>query len=147
MADASRIAAAHVASANDAYAPLAAQWAAVDLTEHTEAWSATLASGPGVVWVAASLDGFVHGGPARRTEPGVSHEVYAIHVLPAQRGTGLGAALWTAIRDELGGALYVDTLAELPCCRFYERHGGERIEERPTDFRGAARTHVTYRFR
>jgi hypothetical protein len=40
----------------------------------------------------------------------------------------------------------VDTLAELRCCSFYERHGGEIVERRPTGFYGATRTHVTYRW-
>lgn len=140
--DAATIAAVHIASADDAYRPLAAEWRAPDAVAREAMWRETLASGLVLI---ADDGGFAHGGPARRAEPNVTDEVYAIHVLPAQRGRGLGTALWNAIRAQLG-ALYVDTLGELACCRFYERHGGQRIEERPFHFYGAERTHVTYRF-
>lgn len=133
----------HIASSEDAYRPLAAEWTLPDPLVREAMWRETLRK-DALVFVTG--DAFVHGGPARRAEPGVANEVYAIHVLPAARGSGVGTALWLAMRKELG-ALYVDTLAELACCRFYERHGGERIEERPLLFHGADRTHVTYRFR
>jgi hypothetical protein len=42
--------------------------------------------------------------------------------------------------------MYVYTLAELACCSFYERHGGQLCERFPTDFHGAERTQVTYRW-
>jgi hypothetical protein len=40
--------------------------------------------------------------------------------------------------------MFVDTLAELRACSFYERRGGQVVERRPMDFHGATRTHVTY---
>jgi ribosomal protein S18 acetylase RimI-like enzyme len=80
----------------------------------------------------------------------VDVEVHVIHVLPAFRGRGIGDALWMAVCVEIRGpslaSMYVDTVAELACCAFYGSHGGELVERRPTNFHGAERTHVTYRW-
>jgi hypothetical protein len=42
--------------------------------------------------------------------------------------------------------MYVDTLAELRVCSFYERHGGVAIARGDITFLGALRTHVAYRW-
>lgn len=156
--DAAAIAAVHLQSSDDAYAPLARDWPRADPIARAARWTKTFTAEPDTqIFVAeaaeadAPIIGFAAGGPSRRKEPGVASEVYVIHVLPGQRGRRVGEALWNeitnALRNSSGSAgLYVDTLAELACCRFYERHGGIRIEERPIDFRGAQRTHVTYRW-
>ena len=155
--DAEAIASVHIASSDEAYAPLAAEWASADTATRAARWEKSIAETTSrlpLVLVAEDtlgrVIGFVSGGHARRTEPAVPFEVYVIHVHPAHRGRAIGDALWIAACRELRGpqlaALYVDTLAELRCCSFYERHGGQLIERRRTDFHGATRTHVTYRW-
>jgi ribosomal protein S18 acetylase RimI-like enzyme len=154
VGDARGIALVHIASSDDAYAPLAGQWRAEGIEERTAKWAAGLGEPDRLVLVAEDAHGvvigFVIGGPARRREPGAELEIYAIHVSPPHRGRKVGEALWNAACLELRGpglvALYVDTLAELRACSFYERHGGEVVERRVTDFLGARRTHVTYRW-
>ncbi len=154
VGDARAIALVHIASSDDVYAPLAAEWRAVDPDERAARWARSLDEEHRFVLVAEDADGavigFVTGGPARRTEADAPLEIYAIHVLPAHRGRGAGDALWSAACRDLRGpelsALYVDTLAELRACSFYERHGGKVVERRVTTFHGAARTHVTYRW-
>jgi ribosomal protein S18 acetylase RimI-like enzyme len=153
--DAAAIAAVHVASSEEAYAPLAAEWSRGNLEARAAHWSAILAKESSErVMVAQDgtglVVGFVGGGRARRPEPAAEVEIYVIHVHPDHRGRGVGGVLWTAVCSELRGpslrATYVDTLAELRCCSFYARRGGQVVERRATDFHGATRTHVTYRW-
>jgi ribosomal protein S18 acetylase RimI-like enzyme len=150
--DASAIATVHIASSDEAYAPLAAEWPRGDVHERTARWSTALAKDLAIVAEdgGGTIIGFVSGGPARRSEPAAEMEIYVIHVQPDARGRGLGGALWDAACSTLRGsslvATYVDTLAELRCCSFYARRGGVVIEESATDFHGASRTRVTYRW-
>jgi ribosomal protein S18 acetylase RimI-like enzyme len=155
MGDAAGIAAVHIASSDEAYAPLAAEWSRANIEARTARWATILAKeGPELVMVAedgtGGIIGFVGGGPARRPEPAAEVEIYVLHVHPGLRGRGVGGALWEIACSELRGrsllATYVDTLAELRCCSFYERRGGGIIERRTTDFHGASRTHVTYQW-
>jgi ribosomal protein S18 acetylase RimI-like enzyme len=149
--DASAITNVHILSSEDAYAPLAAVWPAVDMVARTAFWTKTLSEGA-AVFVAedadASVVGFGQGGPARRTMLGAEVEVWVLHVLPGCRGRGIGDALWAAICREARGpellAMYVETLAELACCSFYERHGGAVGLQWLANFHGVARTHVAY---
>jgi phosphinothricin acetyltransferase len=155
VGDAAAIAAVHIASSDDAYAPLAAHWPPADPVKRAAAWTKTLSEEDprAPVFVAedaGAIVGFGQSGPARRSEPSADVEVHVIHVLPAYRGRGIGDALWTAVCEEIRGpnlaSMYVETLAGLACCSFYESHGGELVERRPTSFYGAERTHVTYRW-
>jgi ribosomal protein S18 acetylase RimI-like enzyme len=154
VGDARAIALVHIASSDDVYAPLAAEWPADDPDERTARWARNLGEENRLVLVAADADrsviGFVTGGPARRREPDAELEIYGIHVFPGDRGRGVGDALWNAACRDLRGldlkAMYVDTLAELRVCSFYERRGGKVVERAVTDWYGAQRTHVTYRW-
>jgi GNAT superfamily N-acetyltransferase len=146
----------HVESSEEAYAPLANAWPAVDLERRRALWAGWVDEaqrGDGgrvelVGEVEGRVVGFISGGPARQRERGAELEVYVIHVLPSQRGTGLGSLLWSAACQRLRGpglrSLYVSTLAELRCCSFYERHGGQVLSRRPHLFHGAERTEVIY---
>ncbi|MEY4548086.1 MAG: hypothetical protein RL685_4281 [Pseudomonadota bacterium] len=154
--DVDAIVAIHVESTNDAYAPLAKTWPAVDIEQRRAHWVQWLqegqASGGRRVEVVAALDGevvgFSSGGLARDSTPGAEVELYVIHVLPRHRGAGVGAALWSVVCQRLRGpalhSMYVSTLAELRCCAFYERHGGRVASRRPRSFHGAERTEVIY---
>jgi ribosomal protein S18 acetylase RimI-like enzyme len=153
--DAAAIAAVHIASSDDAYAPLAADWPGSDVGARTASWATTLAKDPSELVLVAEdptgrVIGFVSGGRARRREPSAEMEIYVIHVRPEHRGRGVGGMLWDAACAEVRGpvlvAIYVDTLAELRCCSFYARRGGVVVEQRAMDFHGASRTHVTYRW-
>jgi GNAT superfamily N-acetyltransferase len=145
----------HIASSDEAYAPLAATWARSDMAARAARWATTLANDSRELVLVAEdatgmIIGFAGGGPARRPEPAAEVEIYVIHVHPDHRGRGLGSVLWDTACDQLRGsglvATYVDTLGELRCCSFYARRGGTVVERRPTDFHGASRTHVTYRW-
>jgi len=149
--DAAGIASVHAISSEDAYAPLAGEWSAPTIERRTAMWHASLEGGAErvlVAEVAGTMVGFVSGGHARRARVVADVELHVIHVLPAHRGRGIGAALWERACGILRGpelaSMYVDTLAELRSCGFYAARGGQVIEHRPTDFHGAIRTHVTY---
>jgi len=154
-ADARSIASVHIASSNDAYAPLAACWPAEDIDARAAKWAKRLTEEASLLVIVAedegAVVGFAAGGPARRQEPHTEVEIYAIHVTPTLRGQGVGHAIWNAACSALRGpalaAIYVDTLAELRACSFYERHGGQVTERASTSFLGALRTHVTYRWK
>jgi phosphinothricin acetyltransferase len=156
LGDAAAIAAVHIASSDDAYAPLAAVWPVADPVKRAAAWTKSLSEDDprSPIFVAedagGAVIGFSRGGPARRLEPRADVEVHVIHVLPAFRGRGIGDALFcsacAAVRGAKLASMYVETIAELACSSFYESHGGQLVERRSVDFHGASRTHVTYRW-
>lgn len=155
VSDAEAIARVHVESSQDAYAPVARDWPTPDLPARVARWASSLEGSsldPSQVDLVATVDdivvGFIGGGPARRTDFEAEQEVYVIHVLPGHRARGRGSQLWAAacrrLRGEKLAAMYVETLAELRCCSFYEARGGELASRVPSTFHGAAATAVVY---
>jgi ribosomal protein S18 acetylase RimI-like enzyme len=149
--DAEGIARVHIASADDSLAALARQWPASDLVRRTEQWVKSLQAADRVDMVATVADqvvGFIGGGPPRQQDIPGGVEIYVVHVLPAQRGAGIGGQLWdvacTTLRGPALAPLYLETLAELPCCTFYDARGGEVLTRTPGTFFGGAVTHVAY---
>jgi hypothetical protein len=141
-ADAAAIAALHVASWRSAYrgmlpdayldGPIEAERAAY--------WQATLAQpAPGDAVLLAPGAGFVAGFAA----PDGDALLDNLHVLPARRGGGLGAALLVAVARALaaGGAramhLWVFD-ANAGARRFYERHGAVPTAQRVAELFGAS---------
>ena len=154
-ADAEGIARVHIASAEDSCAPLAKDWPAPDVAKRTERWAASLKASLGdssrvdlVATVEERVVGFISGGPARRSDVPAAVEVYVVHVLPHYRGRGVGSRLWelayATLRGPSGLALYVGTLAELPCCAFYEARGGEVLRRSAGTFHGNGVTELVY---
>lgn len=150
-ADAEGIARVHIASADDSLAPLARAWQASDLVRRTEQWAASLQAVDRldlVATVANQVVGFIGGGPPRQQRIPGCVEIYVVHVLPAHRGGGIGGQLWdlacTTLRGPAHAPLYLETLAELPCCTFYDARGGEVFTRTAGTFYGGAVTHVAY---
>jgi GNAT superfamily N-acetyltransferase len=153
--DSQAIARVHVASSQDAYAPLAQEWQCLDVPERATRWASSLSGSqldPRRVDLVATLAGvviaFISAGPARRRDLGVALEVYVIHVLPQHRGRGVGSQLWNAacalLRGEALSAFYIETFAELRCCSFYEAHGGKVMSRMPEAFHGSTVTKLVY---
>jgi ribosomal protein S18 acetylase RimI-like enzyme len=158
MADAEAIARVHIASSEDSYAPLAEAWRARDVAESTARWEGWLGQAlidpqrcELVAEVGGRVVGFIGAGPARRDDVNAVVEVYVIHIHPANRANGLGSALWATacarIREAALRSLYVETLAELRCCSFYEARAGERVSSIPDTMHGGAVTRVVYLWR
>ena len=154
-ADAEAVAHVHLVSSRDSYRPLAREWTELDPARGVEQWTARAYEAqhdPQRVCLVAESDAaiiaFVSGGPPRRSEVGAEHEVYVIHVLPNHRGRGVGGALWSRACDSLRGEqlrpLYLDTLAQLDCCAFYEARGGLEVSREPGEFKGGSVTWLAY---
>lgn len=90
----------------------------------------------------------VGGGPPRQQKVPGAVEIYVVHVLPVHRCAGIGGKLWdlacTTLRGPALAPLYLETLAELPCCAFYDARGGEVLTRAAGAFYGGAVTHLTY---
>ncbi len=101
-----------------------------------------------VATVADEVVGFIGGGPPRKQDLPGGVEIYVVHVLPAHRGAGIGGQLWelacTTLRGPALSPLCLETLAELPCCSFYDARGGEVITRAAGTFFGGAVTHLVY---
>jgi GNAT superfamily N-acetyltransferase len=143
----------HIASSDDAYAPLAKHWPAPDATHRARLWAQALASPRDnradlVAIVDDAIVGFISGGPRRDNDIDAELEIYVIHVLPEHRGHGVGGALWTEACARLRGptlrSMLLQTFAELRCCVFYERHGGQIAARKPEEFHGGAVTRLVY---
>lgn len=151
QSDAEGIAHVHIASGDDSLAPLAHEWPVSDVVRRAEQWAASLQVADRLYVVATVADqvvGFIGGGPPRRQETPDAVEIYVVHVLPAHRGKGIGGLLWdlacTTLRGPALAPLYLETLAELPCCAFYDARGGEVLTRRAGTFFGGAVTHLAY---
>jgi hypothetical protein len=97
QADADGTARVHIASADDALAPLARQWPASDINRRTEQWVKSLQAVGRLDMVATVADqvvGFIGGGPPRQQDIPGAVEIYVIHVLPTHRCAGVGGQLW-----------------------------------------------------
>jgi GNAT superfamily N-acetyltransferase len=158
MPDADAIARVHIDSSQEAYAPLAQEWPAADLDARRARWERFLTRWQQdserfglVAEVDGRVVGFIVAGPARRDDVGAEVEVTVIHVLPEHRGKGVGSMLWAAACERVRGpalrSMYVETLAELRCCSFYEAHGGELASRTTETWYGGAVTKVVYLWR
>lgn len=77
--------------------------------------------------------GYISGGAIREPVAGFDAELYAIYLLKAEQGAGIGRRLVRRLAGrlcELGyRAMMVRVLSANPACRFYERLGGELVGE------------------
>jgi ribosomal protein S18 acetylase RimI-like enzyme len=141
-ADLPTVAAIHIASWQDAYKGVVPDALLVDrsIEGSLSGWRSTFTKYPANVTVATTQDGTIHGfccaGPvvdAAKNAP-FEFQIYGLHVLPAFRQRGIGAALLRAAfaraRDsERMKSAIVWTLRDLQLSRrFYEREGGQVVK-------------------
>ena len=118
---------------------------ALSYAEREEQWTGALTAGGSCLFVAEGdeqIVGFAAGGPNREDRadeyPG---ELWAIYLLQAAQGRGLGRVLFEAVRGWLRvrelEPFLLWAVADNPACGFYERLGGTRIVTQPADIRGA----------
>ena len=92
--------------------------------------------------------GFAHGAPERPARPDYAGELYAIYVLKAFQGRGVGRDLVLAVVDWFIGhgirSMLVWVLVDNPSRRFYERMGGRQLDTKRIDLGGAALDEVAY---
>ncbi|BAZ31778.1 GCN5-related N-acetyltransferase [Cylindrospermum sp. NIES-4074] len=92
--------------------------------------------------------GFASGGKERNSDRLNSGEVYAIYILKHYQGQGLGSRLISTIAARLYQfgmvSMLVWVLADNPACRFYQRLGGERVEQKQEEIGGVQLIEVAY---
>jgi len=98
-----------------------------------------------VVELEDEVVGFAQGGPNRRDAR--EGELYAIYVLQASQGQGLGKALFQRIAEDLAEyeAMQVSVLRDNPACQFYERFGGQVFKESMIERGGVELVQRVYR--
>jgi ribosomal protein S18 acetylase RimI-like enzyme len=127
-ADAVAAAAMHAACWREAYGPyvdrVLLEERLADSARWTTAWTRLLVDGPPRVLAedGGEIVGFAVAGPSREEEPVTPQELYAIYTRAAYWGTGLGQALWEAVRPAEPCSLWV--LEDNARARaFYRRNG------------------------
>ncbi len=148
LGDVPEIARVHVDAWRETYPGLLPDFVLRGLSydERERQWRRALAEGETCLYVArvdGVVPGFAAGGTNRDPEfadvyPG---ELYAIYLLRAYQGLGLGRSLFAAVsmwlRTQGFGRFLLWAVAENPSCGFYERLGGMRFITRPTEVHGA----------
>ena len=129
-ADIDMLARLHVAAWRESYPGLLPEAEIAARTEDVRRaqWTRAFSTGRSRIWVAPDL-GFAQAGSQRdddMRQRGYPQELYALYVLRAGHGTGIGAALFNAVRSPRPmTALVIDGNAR--ACRFYEKQGGRLI--------------------
>ncbi len=126
----------------------------LDYARSAEKWAQLLGATEGKtrVFVAENecgeVVGFACGGPIREPLPGYDGELYAIYVLKAYQGRGIGRALVASVAGDLLGrgyrSLVIWVLRDNPSRGFYEALGGRMIAEKTTEIGGTEQVEVGY---
>lgn len=97
---------------------------------------------------AGEVVGFASGGPMREGTAGYDAELYAIYLLQAAQGKGIGRRLTCALARALGAqgfkSLCVWVLAANPAYAFYEALGGTSVETRQIEIGGESLSEIAY---
>jgi len=140
-ADAAGIARVHVQSWRETYAGIVPEshLAGLDVAARAQRWQDSFgqAKPPWGAFVALSgagdgeVLGFVSLGAAREDFNGFTGELYALYLLQAAQGAGIGRQLFDAARQSLKScginAMYLWVLADNPTAGFYRHMGGREI--------------------
>jgi len=92
--------------------------------------------------------GFASGGPIRSQNTTYKGELNAIYILESYQGRGIGRQLVSAIANSLAQngmtSMLIWVFADNPACLFYERLGGQKVDEKPYEVGGVTLTEVAY---
>ena len=105
-------------------------------------------------WVYVAVDavgrlvGFVSGGMGRDEDPVYKSELYAIYILQAYQGQGIGRLLALALVEKLVqmgfDSMLLWVFADNPARRFYEAMGGQLVKTSQFELSGATIDEVAY---
>lgn len=109
----------------------------------------------GVMFVAEAPEreivGFVVGGPPQEPDEEFACELWAIYLLRAYQGQGIGRQLFRRFVEEMVGrgntSMLLWVLAENPTVRFYERMGGTKVREKEIEIGGKTLVEWAYGWR
>jgi L-amino acid N-acyltransferase YncA len=147
-ADAAGIARVHVDSWRSTYAGIMPDTLLAGMTyaDREEMWINRLSNqeNPNPLLVAEDAQGrivgFAAAGPERTSRPDYGAEVYAVYLLEAEQGAGIGKVLFTEAASrlrELGyDSLLVWVARDNPACGFYAALGGVLIDEKEEEYGG-----------
>ena len=93
--------------------------------------------------------GFVSGGPERTDDTIYVAELYAIYILKAYQGQGIGRLLTETLvkrllKDNMNTMLLWVLADNHVACRFYEVLGGQRLKTKQAEFGGLVLEEVAY---
>ncbi len=101
-----------------------------------------------VAEVDGQLVGFAAGGPERTGDPEYKGELYAIYLLKAHQGKGIGRMLVRVVAERLTRSglttMLIWVLAVNPACFFYEACGGKAVRQRPSEIGGKTFDEIGY---
>lgn len=148
LEDASTIARVHIDAWRETYQGIIpdSYLAQLSYEKRTKQWEqALIDQRVYVVELEDEVVGFAQGGPNRRDAR--EGELYAIYVLRASQGQGLGKALFQRIIEDLAEyeAMQVSVLRDNPACQFYERFGGQVFKESMIERGGVELVQRVYR--
>ena len=105
-------------------------------------------------WVYVAVDavgrlvGFVSGGMGRDEDPVYKSELYAIYILQAYQGQGIGRLLALALVEKLVqmgfDSMLLWVFADNPARRFYEAMGGQLVKTNQFELSGVTIEEVAY---
>ena len=158
-ADAAAIARVHVDSWRTTYCGIVPDdyLAQLSYAERERRWQSDLInaeSGQSAYFVYVAEDesgqivGFASGGPERIGDPVYTGELYAIYILAAHQGNGMGRRLVQSLAARLVQAgmrsMLVWVLADNPSRHFYEALAGEPVRQQPIEIGGVMLDEVAY---
>jgi ribosomal protein S18 acetylase RimI-like enzyme len=152
--DAAAIARVHVDSWRTTYRGIVADdvLSGLSYERRERNWVQWLSTPEVTVYVAeeeSGIVGFASGGPGQDGDPDYAAELYAIYLLQAHQGKGLGRRLFVSVAERLAQAgthsmlLWV-LAANHQARRFYEGLGGVKVRERQYDIGGTMYGEVAY---
>jgi L-amino acid N-acyltransferase YncA len=155
VADARAIAEVHIAAWRSTYPGIVpdAYLAGLSVDEREGRWAKILTGQDGTfAYVAVDekgqVVGFASGGPLREGDPAYKGELYAIYLLPDQKGKGYGRRLASTVAQRLARegmpSMLVWVLADNYARGFYERLGGALVGEQATNIGGEELSEVAY---
>ncbi len=129
--------------------------ASLSYERHEQGWTRQIkeaAEGNIFIYVAEDNEGrivgFVSGGPNRNPDPVYKGELYAIYILQAYQGLGIGRKLTLALAQSLFEAgldsMILWVLAKNPARRFYESLGGQLVKSGQFEISGVTIEEVAY---
>ena len=95
--------------------------------------------------------GYATGGPERVGDPVFKGELYAIYLLPENQRQGIGSQLIHAVASDMlkdgYSSIIVWALSANPAREFYEKLGGELVDQKEVEIGGANFMEVAYGWR
>jgi len=119
---------------------------------HTRGWASQLRNPRLYTYVAEDesghIVGFVSGGAEREGDPLFKGELYAIYLLQACQGQGIGRLLTRALVKRLVqvgmNSMLLWVFAANPACRFYEALGGQQVKTKQIEIDGVTLDEIAY---